>query len=66
MTIIIYRPDGAAMFSNVTNMEIVSGVLTFYTTPDSFVKQSKKITTTVPFFIEEEIGQIGEGKEWGS
>jgi hypothetical protein len=66
MTITIYKPDGAATFSNVTNMEIVGGVLTFYTTPDSFVKQGKKIMTTVPFFIEEEIGQIGEGKEWGS
>lgn len=57
--ITIFRPNGThldypydADEGTVTNIEINSGVLSFYHHAD---KQVRKIQTSLPFFIEEEL-----------
>jgi|CZLA01.1.fsa_nt_gi hypothetical protein len=47
-TIILYKPDGAEKYLNATDVGLDHGVLTFYF-------DEKKIITTVPFLIEENL-----------
>jgi hypothetical protein len=46
--IILYKQDGAAQYLNVKNFSVEHGVLTFHS-------NNKKIVTTVPFLVEEDL-----------
>jgi hypothetical protein len=48
----------AEEYENAHDVSIENGVLTFYYEPDTSSLGGKKITTSVPFFIEEEIGGV--------
>jgi len=51
--IVVYKPDKPEQFLNVTDVSVDTGVLTFCYKPSA--QSQKKIVTTVPFFVEEDI-----------
>ncbi len=52
----LFKPAGEETFDGAHNVSIRDGVLTFYYQPDSSLPGEKKITTSVPFLCEEDIG----------
>jgi hypothetical protein len=50
------KPQGEE-YTGVHDVSIKDGVLTFYSQPNSSLP-AKKITTSVPFIIEEEVGSF--------
>jgi hypothetical protein len=52
--VILYRPDKNEQFPGASDISIEHGVLSFYWKPNSMDKTGKKITTTVPFYVEED------------
>jgi hypothetical protein len=48
VTITLYRQDGNTKYEKAANVNVDHGVLTFYI-------NGKKITTTVPFVVEENL-----------
>jgi hypothetical protein len=51
------KPQGEE-YENVHDVSTHNGVLTFYHQPNSSLPGGKKITTSVPFVLEEEIGGV--------
>ncbi len=49
----LYRTDKHEQYLNVTDTNVSHGVLTFYWSASPQAK--KKITTTVPFVLEEDV-----------
>jgi hypothetical protein len=54
--VVLFKPEKAEEYKNVTDVHIKDGVLTFYYQPHSGMTKGIKIQTTVPFTVEEEIG----------
>jgi hypothetical protein len=61
MTVLIYLPKGEIQaYSNASSLEMKNGLTTFFYQPDAGRRQepqTMKITTTLPIFVEEEVGQ---------
>lgn len=57
MTIItLYRPDGGSLeYDAVTDAKIDGSVLRFYQQPDAGSITRKRIHTSLPFLIEEDV-----------
>lgn len=56
-TITLYKPGGEVLgrFKSPTDVEFKNGALTFYWTKETS-GVTKKVVTTVPFMIQEDIG----------
>jgi hypothetical protein len=55
--ITIFKPGKAEEYnSGVTNVTATGSSITFYWQPDSSTQGSKKITTSLPFLLEEDLG----------
>jgi len=58
----LFMPDGKITpYSKVTDLRVVNGLTIFYSQPDATLGSysSKKITTTLPILMEEEIPGAG-------
>ena len=53
--VILYRPDANESYPDATDIKIEYGVLSFCWRPSSTSFNSKKITATVPFMIEDSV-----------
>ena len=52
--VILYKPDKSEQFLNVTDVEVNDGVLSFCWKATEKAP-NKKITTTVPFLVDEDV-----------
>ena len=49
-------PQSGGLGENVSKMEVVNGVLTFYAKKDHRSRESQKIVTNLPFMCTENVG----------
>ena len=60
MQVVVFLPEGAKqVYDNATDLKSEDGLITFYYQPDAGKRQepkTKKITTTLPILVEEEVG----------
>lgn len=52
----LFKPSGQAEYANVTNVEVKGDTITFYVQTDARQKTGQRITTSVPFFLTENVG----------
>jgi hypothetical protein len=52
----LFKPSGQAEYKNVTNVEVKGDTISFYVETNASQKTGQRITTSVPFFLAENVG----------